>query len=208
MLIYEEKVPQSYRTAFIAKVKEICAKLDINPNWLMAVMYFESGGTFSPSVKNPYAGATGLIQFMPDTAIALGTTVEKLAKMTAVEQLDYVYKYYNVYKSKIKSYVDLYLVTFFPAAVGKDDSYVLQTSKLSTSKIASQNPAFDTNKDNKLTVGEIKNFMLSKIPKSWLKEFNSKKKNIVMSVLAISAIVGLTIWLINKSKKETNGNTN
>lgn len=48
MLIYENKVPASYRTAFIAKVIQVSKNLGINPNWLMALIDFESAGSFSP----------------------------------------------------------------------------------------------------------------------------------------------------------------
>ncbi|WNM19281.1 transglycosylase SLT domain-containing protein [Flavobacterium capsici] len=174
-LIYENKVPSSYRIPFIAKVKEIATKLGINPNWLMAIMHWESAGTFSPSITNSI-GATGLIQFMPSTAIGLGTTTTALRNMTAVQQLDYVLKYYLPYKSKITNYVDCYLVTFFPAAVGKDENYIIQTSKLPASLIATQNPAFDINKDKKVTVGEIATVMLRKLPTEWIKEFVKKKQ--------------------------------
>jgi hypothetical protein len=174
MLIYESSVPASYRTAFIAKVKEVASKLGINPNWLMAIMYWESARTFSPSITNSI-GATGLIQFMPSTAIGLGTTTAALRQMTAVQQMDYVYKYYLPYKSKITNYIDCYLVTFFPAAVGKGDSFIIQTSKLPASLIAKQNPAFDINKDKKITVGEIKQVMLKKLPSAWMAEFVKKK---------------------------------
>lgn len=175
MLIYEDKIPQSYRSAFVAKVIDISNKLNINPNWLMMIMYFESNKTFSPSVTNPYTGAVGLIQFMPNTAAGLGTSVLQLSKMTAVQQLDYVYKYFAQYKGKIKSYVDLYLATFFPLAIGKDDNFIIQTSNLSASLIASQNPVFDLNKDNKITVGEITQVMLSKVPANWREIFEKKK---------------------------------
>jgi hypothetical protein len=110
--------------------------------------------------------ATGLIQFMPDTALRLGTTNKALYSMTAIDQLHYVYKYFKPWTGKMKSYFDLYLVTFFPAAIGKPDDYVLQTGKLSASLIAKQNPFFDVNKDGKLTVGEIKRRMYESIPKA------------------------------------------
>lgn len=173
-LIYENKVPLSYRTAFIAKIKDVSAKLGINPNWLMAIINWESAGSFSPSITNSI-GATGLIQFMPNTAIGLGTTTTALRNMTAVQQLDYVYKYYLPYKDKIKSYVDCYLVTFFPAAVGKPETFVIQTASLPASLIARQNPAFDVNKDKQITVAEIASVMLKKLPSEWIKEFVKKK---------------------------------
>src|SRR5690606_871732 len=56
---------------------------------LMTAMAFETGETFSPSVMNAAgSGAVGLIQFMPSTARALGTTSQKLAAMGDLEQLD------------------------------------------------------------------------------------------------------------------------
>lgn len=173
-LIYESKVPASYRWEFINKIKSISANLGINPNWLMAIINWESNGTFSASITNS-VGATGLIQFMPSTAIALGTTTAALRQMTAVQQLDYVYKYYLPYKAKIKSYIDCYLVTFFPLAIGKGEDFIIQTSKLPASLIATQNPAFDINKDKKITVAEIQKVMLAKLPSAWVAEFLKKK---------------------------------
>ena len=140
----------------------------------MAIINWESAGTFNPAITNSI-GATGLIQFMPKTAIALGTTTAQLRQMTNVQQMYYVYKYYLPYKSKIKSYTDLYLATLFPVTLGKPDSYVLETKSFSAAKIASQNPAFDFNKDKKVTVGEVKRKMLEQIPKEFLNLFDVKK---------------------------------
>ncbi len=154
-LLFEEKVTRNSAT-FIAKVKSISAKLLIEPDWLMAVMYKESG--INEKAVNPNGGATGLIQFMPATAQSLGTTTAALKAMSNVEQLDYVYKYYKPYITKLNSYPDLYLATFFPAALGKSDDWVLQTSRLSAKTIARANPVIDLNKDDKITVGEFKEY--------------------------------------------------
>jgi len=76
--------------AFRRKLIRIADRRGLNPSFLAAVIAFETGRfPFSPSAKNPFSGATGLIQFMKPTANHLGTTQEKLAQMTAVEQLDY-----------------------------------------------------------------------------------------------------------------------
>ena len=154
----------------------ICSTLGINPNWLMMVMWSESrlnaqavnkqpGDTDNAQVRAANR-ATGLIQIMPDTALNLGTTNKALYAMNAIDQLGYVYKYFKPWAGKIKSYFDLYLVTFFPDAVGRPDDYILQTKKLSATIIAKQNPFFDVNKDGKLTVGEIKRRMYESIPKA------------------------------------------
>ena len=73
-----------------------------------------------------------------------------------VQQLDYVEKYLKPYKGKMSNMYDLYFAIFFPVAIGKPDNYVLKTSNISASKIASQNPAYDINKDQQITVAEVK----------------------------------------------------
>ncbi|MBP5100260.1 hypothetical protein, partial [Pseudomonas protegens] len=121
-LIWGARVSEAFR----AKVIGISSGLSFDPNWLMAVMGFETGFTFSPSVRNPGSSATGLIQFMQTTAIGLGTTTAKLARMTAVEQLDYVQKYYDaIPASRVRNLGDAYLAVLFPPGIGRPDSYVM-----------------------------------------------------------------------------------
>lgn len=160
-LIFSEKV-KTNQTAFLNKVVYICQKLEVDPNWLMAIMNFESG--LNPQKENPKSKAVGLIQFMPDTAILLGTSVEKLKAMSNIQQLDYVWKYLVTYKKKIKSFIDLYFAVFFPLAIGKPLTWIIEAKKLSRSKIAEQNPVFDINKDNQITVAEVQEIIFSRIP--------------------------------------------
>ncbi|AXG68209.1 hypothetical protein KORDIASMS9_00401 [Kordia sp. SMS9] len=198
-LIFQESVPTVYGSSFVDSVIDYSESLGIDPNWLMAVMYFETAGTFSASIRNPYSDATGLIQFMPTTAIDLGTSIDELALMSAEEQLYYVYSYYYPYRQRIKSYVDLYLATFFPVAIGKQDSYILQTKGISASAIADVNPVFDLNNDRKITVGEIKEVITNKIPQSWRFYFDgddSKKKSLMPKVIGISLLGYLTYKII------------
>src|SRR3546814_14047294 len=69
--------------------------LGTKPEYLMAVMSFETGGSFSPAqANNAGSGATGLIQFMPNTAAGLGTSTAALAQMSSVEQLQSVEQYF------------------------------------------------------------------------------------------------------------------
>ena len=172
------------KDAFVSKVIAISAKLGIKPNWLMVVMHNESGinaqivnkqkgDSSDPYTRSAYR-ATGLIQFMPTTAIWLGTSTQALYKMTNLEQLDYVYKYFKGFAGKIKSYFDLYMITFFPVAVGKPDDFVIQSKSVSASTIARQNPSFDINKDFKITVGEAKQSMLKAIPAALIDEVISE----------------------------------
>ena len=105
---------------------------------------------------------------MPSTAKGLGTTTTALKAMTAVKQLDYVYKYLLPYKGKMNTYIDTYFAVFFPLAIGKPDDWVIQQNNLSASTIAKQNPSFETNKDGKIEVWEVKKVMLEKLPSEWL----------------------------------------
>lgn len=165
-MILENKITQN-RAAFLAKVQDISAKIGISPDWLMLVMYIETAHTFSPSIVSPKTGATGLIQFMPSTAAALGTTTAELAKMSNTRQLDYVLKYFLPFAGRLHTLVDTYFAVFFPAAIGKPNDWVLQTASLSASKIAAQNPMWNQNKDAQITVGEVVSY-LELLKKKWV----------------------------------------
>jgi peptidoglycan hydrolase-like protein with peptidoglycan-binding domain len=143
-----EKTSQAFRD----KVVQIAERLDTNPNFLMAVMSFESGGTFSPSVPNSAgSGAVGLIQFMPATARGLGTTSEKLATMTAEAQLDFVEKHFMPFKGRLKTIEDTYMAVLLPKAVGKGSAFVLFQSP---SVAFNQNKGLDIDRDGRVTVSD------------------------------------------------------
>lgn len=74
-------------------VQAVAQRLGIDPNDLATVISFETGGTFDPAKRNPTSNATGLIQFMPETAKGLGTTTDALAKMSFSDQMQFVEKY-------------------------------------------------------------------------------------------------------------------
>lgn len=159
--------------AFGEKVISIANDLGISPNWLMIVMNNESG--LNPKADNPTSSATGLIQFMASTAKGLGTSTEALLQMSNVQQLDYVKKYYQTYKGKINSAADAYLAVFYPAALGKSDSWAFPTYVVSANKI------FDITKDGILTKGEFNQYVNQKYA-AYLNneiefEFNLKKKS-------------------------------
>jgi peptidoglycan hydrolase-like protein with peptidoglycan-binding domain len=135
---------------FRDKVVQIAARLETNPNFLLAVMSFESGGTFSPSVKNQAgSGAVGLIQFMPATAVGLGTTTEALVRMTAEAQLDFVEKHFKRFKGRLATLEDTYMAVLLPKAVGKGKDFVLFQRP---SVAFTQNKGLDIDGDGRITV--------------------------------------------------------
>lgn len=147
--------------AFRARVRWIAEDLDIGPgpgqaapDWLMAWMAWESARTFKPDVRNMAgSGATGLIQFMPQVAVGLGTTVDDLARLSAEDQLNFVWKYFAPHKGRIRSLADGYMAILWPAAIGKPDDFVLwtQAGRPTTYR---QNAGLDTNKDGAITKAE------------------------------------------------------
>lgn len=137
--------------AFRERVRWIGDDLQIDPNFLMACMAWESGRSFRPDVKNMAgSGATGLIQFMPATARALGTTVEALAKKSAEDQLNEVWKYFKPFKGRLTTLGDVYCAILWPAAVGKSDDYVLFSKGITYR----QNAGLDTDKNGVVTKRE------------------------------------------------------
>ena len=148
---------------FLSEVDNLAKKYNVSVGDLLAVMSFETAGSFDPAQKNlAGSGATGLIQFMPSTARGLGTTTEDLARMSRTEQLKYVDKYLSNKGIEGKSLSDIYMAVLFPAAVGKPDSFVLFGRGASTfgstdySKpvFYDQNRSLDINNDGSITKGE------------------------------------------------------
>lgn len=143
--------------AFHQKVLKVSRGLGIDPSWLMACMAFETGTTFSPSIRNGAgSGATGLIQFMPATAKGLGTTTVALGKMDAVTQLDWVERYFKPWAGKLKSLEDTYMAILWPKAVGKPLTWAL-FDRASAPTAYRQNAGLDFNKDGQVTKAEAAN---------------------------------------------------
>jgi peptidoglycan hydrolase-like protein with peptidoglycan-binding domain len=152
-LAWGAKVSNEFRT----KVRNIARELNCDPNHLMAAMAFETGETFSPSIRNPYSGATGLIQFISSTAQKLGTTTAALAAMTAERQLDYVHRYMQPYTNRLRSVEDVYMAILWPKAIGQPNSTVLMSrySNDASNRLAyEQNAPLDANRDGNITKAE------------------------------------------------------
>lgn len=158
------KVSKTFRD----RVLWIESELGIQADLLMAAMAFESGESFRADVKNAAgSGATGLIQFMPATAKALGTTVEKLAAMTPEDQLNYVYKYFKPYAGRLRTLSDVYMAILWPRAVGKPESYVLWTRDGAPTTYR-QNAGLDADRNGAITKAEAAGKVQAKLVKGCL----------------------------------------
>lgn len=162
MMNFEEYIKEN-RGEFTEKVNSISSELGIEANWLMFVMWFES--KLNPQAVNPISGAQGLIQFMPSTARALGTTTDVLKRMNNVQQLDYVLAYLRPYRGKMKRWIDVYLAVFYPKAMGNPNFVI--TSDI----VAKQNKIFDLNRDSDITVKEIETALRNSMPEKYKKYY-------------------------------------
>ncbi|MEM9723362.1 MAG: transglycosylase SLT domain-containing protein [Bacteroidota bacterium] len=160
---------------FGQKVRQVAERLGVPPEWLMAVMYAESG--FDVGVYNHKgSGAVGLIQFMPSTARDLNVSSEQLSRMGHSEQLDYVYTYLQRVKDQhgpYKSLVDLYLGILYPKALSQDPCYTLFSKP---SRAYSQNSGLDENRDGRISVSDIDRRMARLFPSAYAigRESNSE----------------------------------
>ncbi len=154
--------------AFESKVRKVSHKLQVPPEWLMAVMHSES--RFDAAVANVKgSGATGLIQFMPATAKDFETSTKKLRNMNHVEQLDYVYRYLDRKRAKYGAYeslTDLYVAILYPKALQGDFCFTLYAKP---SKAYEMNAGLDEDKDGRVTVSDIDRRMKRKYPKAYMK---------------------------------------
>lgn len=158
---------------FNKKLEKVAKQLGVEADALRRIIKFETAGTFSPTSHDPWNVSIGLIGFTENTARALGTSKAALAKMTAVQQLDYVYRFYKMNGLRPGSDVGtMYMLTFMPAyayhpndtVLGRKDGPQLGRTGLSMHKIWLQNPGFSgggpKNKPGSktyFTVGDVKN---------------------------------------------------
>ena len=104
------------------KLQNIADKHGFTVEELLNVIQKESN--FDPTAENPNSSATGLIQFMPKTAEGLGTSIEDISNMEAVDQLDLVDKYFTQNHKKGQH---PYITIAYPRAAKMDMDDVIAT---------------------------------------------------------------------------------
>lgn len=123
-LIFAWKVEAS----FIPTMRAGSARLGLDPNWVMAIMAVETVSTFKPCIRNPFSRATGLIQFMPQTAIGLGTSIDALCGMSQTQQWRWVEEYLRRAiraSGRPRDLGSTYMLVFTPIYTQSPDSKVM-----------------------------------------------------------------------------------
>ncbi|HEY8561482.1 MAG TPA: peptidoglycan-binding protein [Pyrinomonadaceae bacterium] len=135
---------------FLSGVENMAQRLGTRPEYILSVMSFETGGTFNPAERNSI-GATGLIQFLPETARNLGTSTAELARMSSVEQLRYVEKYFDQpnFRGRLGTLEGLYTAVLSGRARQNSDDVLFTRG----TRAYEQNP-LDWNNDGRITAGE------------------------------------------------------
>ncbi|PKG36731.1 LysM peptidoglycan-binding domain-containing protein, partial [Psychrobacter sp. Sarcosine-3u-12] len=164
-LFWSAKVSCEFRK----KVIEICQDLWPNDylamaNNLMALMHLETEGTFDPSKVNSL-GFVGLVQMGAGAREDLNVSKDKLRNMSAVEQLDWVKRYFQLYNNrykKIDSFLEMYLTILRPASVKPegididDNEIIFKDNGQAKGNPYRQNPAFMKEKGEWKEKGELK----------------------------------------------------
>lgn len=194
-----------------ARLLELARAHGWDPNAIAAVIAFESGG--DPTARNPRSSATGLIQFMPDTAKAMGTSIRAIRSMSALRQLDLVERYFvGALAGHLPAEVgDYYMATFMPALGGMPDE--TEVGHRGT-PVYDQNAGLDWNADGILDAGDVKQTFrrffatsrpsapidlaapaLAPPPRSLFGQGTSGKRGLI--VLGVVGVAGL-VWLFHR----------
>lgn len=140
---------------FEEKIRQIAKKMDISPDWLMALIHSESH--FNALQKNQRgSGAYGLLQLKPVAYASMGI---KQVSQSPLKQLEYAGQYLQIQKKvhgKFRNFTELKLAVLYPSALKKPNWHVLFKYP---SKRYKQNKGLDVNNDGKITVSDVHNKM-------------------------------------------------
>jgi len=145
--------------SFISGVNALAKKYNIDAGDLLGLMQSESN--LNPQARNP-SGATGLIQFMPTTARALGTSTDAIYRMNRTQQLSLVDKFFEMNKLPSGATAgQLYASVFLPAYTRKADNFVVARANgpNDAGKVQpawyNQNAGLDSNRDGAITIADL-----------------------------------------------------
>lgn len=135
---------------FIGGVEAMARRLDTRPEYILGVMSFETGGSFSPREVNASSNATGLIQFLPSTAEGLGTSIGELGGMSSTQQLRYVEQYFAQYQGQLGTLEGVYTSVLSGRARPNPDDVLFASG----SQAYRLNSGLDFDQDGRVTSGE------------------------------------------------------
>lgn len=132
---------------FLRGVEGVAQRLGTRPEYLLTAMSYESN--LNPQADNPNSTAYGLIQWMRDTRSGMGITQDQLSRMSSVEQLPYVERYFEGRRGELNSLESVY--TTILAGSPHEPGEVLFNR--GSAEYAANNH-LDINRDGRLTAAE------------------------------------------------------
>ena len=166
-MIFSSKISEDGKKA-LKDLQQEFSWTDDQLDYLIACMAFESN--LNPKATNPYSGAVGLIQFMPNICKAYGTTTMEMLGRSFVGQIPYVKKHFQPYYKRTKTLSDMYMAIFMPSFIGKSEEAII-FDKTTKPISYNQNKGLDINKDGKITKLEA-SLMVLKRYQAGLKDQN------------------------------------
>lgn len=164
------------------KIQQIANRLNIPPYWLDALINFETGGTYSTTIKNPYSSARGLIQFTDAAAQDLGFSdslelVQKYPDFNS--QMEYaVYPY-------LKKYAPFYTKQGFLMSVFYPRYRNMPSDTVFPEHVRRVNPGITT-------IQDYVNFVNDRIKKDAL--FFPKAGAVALATAAAAAVLIWVLW--------------
>jgi len=115
------------KEAQATKIREVASAVGTQPQWLDALINFETGGTYSTTIKNPKSSARGLIQIINASAQDLGyaDSLDAVTRNPDFDsQMEFVVKpYLQMWMNRfgpLDTEQKLYMTVFYPKAVTWD----------------------------------------------------------------------------------------
>ena len=124
----------------------------------MAVIAFETDGSFDHRFRNPVNETLGLIQFTPELARRLGTSMEDLGKASFEQQLHYIGQLLDSRvkdnRASLLSLADLCIALIAPDHINRAETTPIFTED-NTPKSYARYAPLDINEDGQVTRSEI-----------------------------------------------------
>lgn len=199
-------VPGLVKTSasFVNALLSMSSRNGWDPSGIAAVIASESN--FNPAAKNPGSSASGLIQFIDSTARSLGTTTAALRNMGAVEQLQYVERFFQRNMPKLPANIADYKLVVLGRGdlVGApDDSVVYSGSDPKQAAAYSANRTLDREGKGYISVGDIRSLM-SRYTSPSLGELDMKKLAVAAGGVELLAWAALGFFAWRKARSRSN----
>lgn len=126
-------------------IRQVAQEVGTQPEWLDALIKFETAGTYDPKVKNPNSSARGLIQFIDSTAqsefgmrdsLHLVNTYPTFKSQMENAVLPYLKKY-----APLDTKQKLFMAVFYPAYMNTAPDTMFPE------RVRNANPGIDTPAD-------------------------------------------------------------